>query len=172
MVQVPDNTSSASDGTRSAEWRPVVGFAGYWVSDRGGVRRGARDLKPTARRGYLRVWLSRDGLRVMRSVHVLVLETFVGPRPSQRHHAAHSNENDRTRNTLDNLEWKLPEENEADKKRHGTVRGGGKKEPAADVERIRARAAAGESYTRIAADEGLHRHSVSRIVRGLRRRAA
>ena len=152
---------------------PPPSHPGYWISSQGEVKRYGRPLKPTSRRGYLRVWLTgADGLKRMHGVHVLVLETFVGKRPTPRHHAAHSNENDRTRNTLDNLEWKLPEDNEADKKRHGTVRGGGKKEPAADVERIRASAAAGDSYTAIARDEGLHRHSVSRIVRGLRRRAA
>jgi hypothetical protein len=108
----------------------------------------------------------------MHGVHVLVLETFVGPRPSPRHHGAHFPDNDKANNRLENLAWKLPKENEADKKQCGTAPKGGATRKAQNVERIRQRAAQGESYTKIARDEGLHRHSVSRIVRGLRRRAA
>lgn len=175
MVQVPDNTSSASDGTRGAEWRPVVDFAGYSISSLGEVRHQSRDLKPQPRGGYLRVRLvAPDGKRVWRPVHTLVLEAFVGPRPSPKHHGAHTPDNDRSRNSVDNLAWKLPSENEADKRACGTApRGGRVWRPSRQrVARVRARAAQGESYTSIARDEGLHRHSVSRIVRGLRRRSA
>lgn len=153
------------------EWRELPTFPGYFISDAGQVRHHDRVLKPTPRNGYLRVELSRDGRRVKRPVHVLVLETFVSPRPSPRHHACHVHENDRSDNRLENLAWKLPEDNEADKKKHGTVRGGGAKKRA-DAARIRAAVAAGESFEKVAKQEGLHPWTVSRIVKGLRRRLA
>ena len=167
--------SSNGDGDSGDRWWPVVGFPGYWVSCAGQVRHHARTLKPSIRNGYRRVWLvDTEGRRVRRAVHLLVLEAFVGPRPSSRHHGAHTPDNDKSNNRLENLAWKLPEDNEADKRACGTAPKGGRNwRPSRErVARVRARAAQGESYTQIARDEGLHRHSVSRIVRGLRRRAA
>jgi hypothetical protein len=167
MVQVHDMTS--------VEWRSIAEFPGYWISSAGQVRHYARELKPTPRSGYLRVCMrSEDGRRHFRPIHLLVLETFVGPRPSSKHHGAHFPDNDKSNNRLENLAWKLPTENEADKRACGTAPKGGRnwRPNRARVERVRARAAAGESFTKIARDEGLHRYSVSRIVRGLRRRAA
>ena len=52
-------------------------------------------------------------------VHQLVLEAFVGPRPA-RHQAAHGDGNP-LNNTLANLRWATPKENEADKRLHGTL---------------------------------------------------
>jgi hypothetical protein len=98
-----------------------------------------------------------------------VLEAFVGPAPSRRHEAAHK-DGRKENNRLDNLEWKLKEHNEADKKLHGTAPRRFTGHRRTDhVERVLA--LAGEmSFTRIARETGLHRSSVSRIVRGLRRR--
>src|SRR5436305_14954603 len=76
-------------------FRPIDGFPGYRVSPLGvihsrwkrcGRRGGMADiwlpLKPVADRwGYLSVNLHRDGTKVTRTVHRLVLEAFVGPRP-------------------------------------------------------------------------------------------
>lgn len=152
----------------------MANFPAYRVTDGGRVFR-VRDkktIRPQTRGGYLRVrLLGPCGRWHWVPVHKVVLETFVGPRPSSRHHGAHKNGR-RACNRLDNLAWKLPEENEADKRAHGTAPRGqkGVKRPSGHVvRRIRARAAAGESFTRIARRYGLHRHSISRIVRGLRR---
>ena len=72
-------------------WLPLPSHPGYWISSQGEVKRYGRPLKPTSRRGYLRVWLTgADGAKRMHGIHVLVLETFVGKRPTPRHHAAHS----------------------------------------------------------------------------------
>lgn len=154
-------------------WRPVPGFPGYEISDAGNVRDGAGRLLRAVRNegGYYRVLLLGDR-PVYRRVHVLVLEAFVGPRPSPRHHAAHGPDRRKSNNRLTNLRWATPEENEADKKPHGTALGGGRhwRPNRERVSRVRERAARGESYSAIALSEGLHRYSVSRIVRGLRRR--
>jgi hypothetical protein len=120
--------------------------------------------------GYRQVKLiCDDGSRRWFKVHVLVLTIFVGPRPTPRHVGAHAPDRDKRNNHVENLRWALPEQNEADKKVHGTARGGGRRPRVVHVDDIRSRAANGESFTRIAKTHGLHRHSVSRIVRGQRR---
>jgi hypothetical protein len=159
----------------STHWSKIPNFSLYEASRLGRIRNIAtrKILKPGPNDGgYLRVNLVRDdGRRVKGLVHVLMLMAWCGPRPSPRHHGAHCR-NDKKNNRLDNLEWKLPEENEADKRLHGTApRGGRTWRPNRErIQRIRLRAAGGESFSKIAKDEGLHRSSVSRIVRGLRRR--
>jgi DNA-binding CsgD family transcriptional regulator len=130
-------------------------------------------MRPQPRSGYLRVrLLGPCGQLHYVPVHKIVLEAFVGPRPSPRHHGAHKS-GDKNNNRLDNLLWKLPEDNEADKKLHGTAPKGGARKPShpARVRAILRLVKGGKSYTQVADRFGLHRHSVSRIVRGLRRRA-
>ena len=155
-------------------WNPIDGFPGYWVSDQGRVRHWSRLLiaRPNER-GYLRVTLlTPEGKRVARRVHLLVLEAFVGPRPSSKHVGAHAPDRNPRNNQLNNLRWALPTENERDKKEHGTHRGGGRhwRPSRVRIATIHALAAAGESFSKIAKTHGLHRSSVSRIVRGLRRK--
>ena len=156
----------------SYRWYPVAGVPGYEVSDRGRVRRGRLLLLPQWRGSYLRFRLRQsDGRYVWRTAHSLVLEAFVGPRPSARHHGAHFPDRDRANNRVANLRWALPEENEADKRAHGTHAGGGRRVATSDdvVADIRAAALRGESFTAIGSRHGLHRTSVARIVTGKRR---
>lgn len=146
-------------------WLPTRLDPRYEVSSEGRVRRAGRVLKPTlSDSGYARVRTPRVLL-----VHKAVLEAFVGPAPSRRHQAAHAS-GDKGDNRLDNLEWKLKEHNEADKKAHGTAPKRFTGHRRTDhVDRVLALAGT-MSFTRIARETGLHRSSVSRIVRGLRRR--
>lgn len=156
------------------EWRPYNHR--YEVSSRGQVRSILRK-KPMRQQpsdgGYRQVKLiCDDGKRRWFKVHALVLTLFIGPRPSPRHVGAHAPDRSKRNNRLENLRWAIPEENEADKKAHGTARNGaGRNLPprATHAADIRSRAANGESFTSIAKTHGLHRHSVSRIVRGQRR---
>ena len=64
-----------------------------------------------------------NGKHVLRLVHHLVLEAFVGKRPKGTE-ARHVNDRDPTNNRLDNLAWGTHRENEADKIRHGTSQHG------------------------------------------------
>lgn len=58
-----------------------------------------------------------------RKVHLLVLEAFVGPRPSPTHDACHGIGGPRD-NSLANLRWGTKQENADDRLLHGTqVRG-------------------------------------------------
>lgn len=99
-------------------WREVPGFPGYRVSDDGQVSGPRGPLKVRVEQGYCRVWMYRDGKRVPRQVHHLVLEAFVGPRPDGLE-ARHMNGNG-TDNRVSNLSWGTRSENQLDRVRHGT----------------------------------------------------
>ncbi|SHJ57885.1 NUMOD4 motif-containing protein [Nocardiopsis flavescens] len=110
--------------SRPEVWKPVVGFPGYEVSDRGRVRSFKRDpegellkLHPGGR-GYLQLVLRRDGRSHSRLVHRVVLEAFAGPCPPGQE-TRHLN-GDRFDNRRANLAWGTPAENRADAIRHGT----------------------------------------------------
>lgn len=91
----------------------------YWVSDEGRVARKAGDVmrvrRPTKNsRGYLILDINIGGTREgrkSRTVHSLVLEAFVGSRPTPRHQGNHK-DGDRTNNRVENLEWVTPSENQ------------------------------------------------------------
>lgn len=94
------------------EWRPVVGFECYQVSNLGRIRAAAKILKPQpSRGGYLFVQLSPG--QVSKYVHQLVLEAFVGPRPPGLE--GEHDDRDRTNNRLSNLAWKTHSENNLNK---------------------------------------------------------
>lgn len=110
--------------------RPIPSFPAYGASEDGRIWRieqiRAWDVVPyevrrvVGKSGYERVWLSRLGRKqaTPQSVHTLVLETFVGPRPEGME-AAHGNGN-RTDNRLANLRWATKSENCLDRSKHGT----------------------------------------------------
>ena len=115
----------------SEEWKPIPGYEGsYEVSDIGrvrslnrldsrGRRRDGRLMKQTAAKsGHRFVSLCIDGVRRRWGVHTLVLEAFVGPRPTL-HDSCHWND-DPTDNRLANLRWGTRSENRLDCVRNGT----------------------------------------------------
>ncbi len=157
------------------DWHMHPTFSDYQVSTYGRVRpfyshinQPARDV----RRGYMRVRLrGKCGLWHWRPIHVLVLETFVHFRPTPRHHGAHGPDRDKSNNRLDNLRWATPEENERDKRAHGTHANGrrGDPTPPEDVRVMKLLAEFGMPLTQIGKSFGVHRTSVARIVGGTRR---
>lgn len=68
--------------------------------------------------GYIVVALCKKGERNYKLVHVLVLETFVGPRP-KFYHGCHNN-GVPFDNRLENLRWDTVKSNADDRKKHGT----------------------------------------------------
>lgn len=150
-------------------------FPGYRVGDDGSVwscrspRRLNEEwhqLRPQARRGYPRVGLWRDGALHWRSVHTLVLTSFVGPRPDGME-GCHR-DNNRQNNALDNLRWDTPKGNQVDsdhKRRRGSVHKDAKLSET-DIPKIRARVAAGESRRKVGRDLGVSHTVINAIVRG------
>lgn len=105
------------------EARQVLGFPDYFVTSLGRVfstKSGRPRLKkqcPT-KKGYMNVYMEPGNATAR--IHRLVLEAFVGPRPSPRHEARHL-DGCPSNNRLSNLAWGTAAENLADKERHGTV---------------------------------------------------
>ena len=78
----------------------------------------AKVLRPADTGKQLQVVLYRDKQRHVRSVHSLVLETFVGPRPDGLK-GLHWDD-DHTNNAVSNLRWGTSSENALDSIRNGT----------------------------------------------------
>ena len=109
--------------------RPVPGEDGYFATESGEVwstrRREPRKLKPCLalankyHRGYLVIGFTRKGRGPKtRLLHHVILETWVSPRPSERHHARHLDD-DPMNNNVSNLAWGLPWQNKLDEQRNG-----------------------------------------------------
>ena len=110
--------------------KQIPGFMNYEITrdgriwskprkDRRGNNRRGKWLKLTkGSRGYLHLSLCAEGKIYTRSVHQLVLETYVGPCPPgmETRHL----DGTRTNNQLDNLCWGTKVENTQDQVRHGT----------------------------------------------------
>lgn len=166
------------------EYRDIAGFPGYRVGDDGSVwtrhvavRGCIRELSPDwvklkgwLRRGWVRVALFREEhpRKVVHSVHHLVLEQFVGPRPDG-HEGLHGDGN-RANNRLSNLRWGTPQENADDRQRMGkTARGersGGVKLSNEQVLHIRDRLRNGLTHRKIAQEFGVSHMAIGRIARG------
>jgi hypothetical protein len=115
------------------EWRPIVGFPNYEVSECGDIRR----LVPSRTRrngwqlrghmdadGYLRYAL-RDAVGVKRQLiaHRIVAEAFIGPAPSSAHEVAHNN-GSRVSCYWRDLRWATRLQNASDQQVHGTAQKG------------------------------------------------
>jgi hypothetical protein len=109
------------------EWRSIIGFPGYHVSDDGRVFSKRLSNIMALRRdryGYLSVSLRHRGVRSTRRVHRLVCEAFHGPAPDEGCHAAHL-DGDKLNNAAANVAWATAKENAAHKSEHGTNHGNG-----------------------------------------------
>lgn len=136
MSDLNDQTDPATPHDARLEiWRPVVGHEGkYEVSNIGRVRslersiavtghycQTSRTIRPRILRqcfddaGYLRVTLQAPTKK--ERIHVLVLEAFIGPRPSGMF-GCHNNDIPDD-NKLENLRWDTPSANSYDAIRHG-----------------------------------------------------
>lgn len=164
----------------SEEWRPIPGFEGlYEVSSEGRVRsldriclgRDGREelhhggvLTPQVlKNGYLEVTPCKDGKRKHRTVHSLVAEAFLGPRPAGLD-VCHK-DGDRSNNAADNLEYGTRSKNLRDCYSYGGRKGNGKlfREDVLDIKR---RIAAGESCGALAKEFGVNSAAIYHIRNG------
>jgi hypothetical protein len=107
------------------ELREVPGYPGYfasadgriWSNKRPGYGKSTGPLKPLVgfvnKGGYHLVLLRRENRPRKISVHLLMLETFVGPRPEGK--VGRHLDDDKSNNAIDNLAWGTPVENYADR---------------------------------------------------------
>ena len=104
-------------------WKPVPGYAGlYSVSNLGEVFsvRSQKVLSPgVLPGGYRQVQLCSGGRREQVKVHRLVALAFLGEPPTPRHQVAHNNGNPAI-NCVKNLRWATAQENQHDRRLHGT----------------------------------------------------
>lgn len=102
--------------------KPACGWPGYSVTDSGEVvskkNPGKYLVRHTDKDGYQTVTLRKDGRSFNRSVHRLVLETFVGPCPGGME--CRHLDGDPSNNYLGNLEWSTHLKNIKDKSLHRT----------------------------------------------------
>lgn len=119
--------------TMTEQWKDIEDFENiYQISNLGNIKRiwwygkvTNRKLHPWTDRktGYRRITLCADGQQTTRTIHQLVLETFVGDRPYNnecRHLDGH-----KQNNQLTNLRWDTKSENQKDRKKHGNPSTGG-----------------------------------------------
>ena len=103
------------------EWRPVVGFEGYYeVSSLGRVRsayKGGRVLSQGTPGKYCQVSLVQEGKIVPALAHRLVAEAFI-PNPDNLPWVLHWDD-DKSNNRVENLRWGTASDNEKDKVRNG-----------------------------------------------------
>jgi hypothetical protein len=108
-------------------WKAVVGYEGkYEVSNLGRVRsyltnsgrlsrEVVRMLTPQKSTSYYHCNLQGKS----KNIHTMVLEAFIGLRPTNME-ACHK-DNNKSNNTLYNLEWGTKSKNQQDRIRHGTT---------------------------------------------------
>ena len=79
------------------------------------------EIKPwcSAKDGRLRIGFNLGGKRKAALIHVVIAETFIGPRPAGME-CCHNDGNCRN-NRADNLRWDTPEGNYKDRYKHGDV---------------------------------------------------
>jgi hypothetical protein len=162
------------------KWLPVVGHEGFYeVSDHGRVRTIERQVNykniktrtipgrirstNALLKGYPAVNLSCGNKTKMRTVHVMVLEAFVGPRPSAAHEVCHGDGNPRN-NFLSNLRWGTKLENMADRSKHDKTIHGERSSSAKLTAEIVRRIRQDERGSRpVAAELGVAASTVKRI---------
>lgn len=103
-------------------WRISNRFPAFEVSEYGDVRRASTKKRIPGkmdRDGYIRYALrDKTGARMSIAAHRLVLETFVGPPPTNEHMVAHGNAS-RVYCHYSNLRWATGQENHDDRVFHG-----------------------------------------------------
>jgi len=175
---------STDEWLATEEWRAIDGFDGYYeVSDHGRIRswkdKGARRpirravaphlMRPAPNKnGYMQTALTHGGTKRIVTMHGLVAEVFIGPRPDGqvvRHY-----DGNQLNNHLSNLRYGTRKENAADSFRHGTFALGevnGKSKLSADqVHEIRRMLVEGRTRRDIGGAFGISHTNVNSIANG------
>ncbi len=160
----------------------IPGYPGYYITRDGDVysrkRRGnvaahplehpLRQLKATAMHDYLAVSLNSEigGKQSPVPVHRLVAIVFHGPQQSKDQCVRHLDGNTRN-NRAENIAWGTFQQNELDKKRHGTAKYPYKARLTAEqVNQVKLYHAAGLSLSKIASLYGVSKSCIAHICSG------
>lgn len=169
-------TLAAPDGSVPVTRRGTV-IHGYMISPDGIIwsRLFGRSLRPyNVADGYQGVALRHEGKTIRATVHSLVAEAFIGPRPAG-FDVCHG-DGDKSNNRFTNLRYATRTENIADKRKHGTSQDGERNQSAKltneQAKQIRNRRHAGALLRELAAEFGVGESCVSRISTGARRAMA
>ena len=116
--------------------KPIPGFPHYFADEKGNIysEKISNSIKlynppkilkaNKGRYGYLAVGLRREGATYRKSIHRLILKTFIGECPPNCE-GCHNN-GDHTNNGIDNLRWDTKSGNASDRIKHNTVTKGEK----------------------------------------------
>lgn len=104
----------------SEEWKPIIGFSRYEISNYGRVKNVIRDKILTGtieKSGYIRYMLINDSNRyVGKKAHSLVAKYFIDNDDNRNKVQVNHIDEDKTNPSVRNLEWTTPKENA----NHGT----------------------------------------------------
>jgi hypothetical protein len=156
-------------------WNDINGFDGYQISSVGNVRSFWRRVnmewvkvpsrpKPLrhsiAKKGYhmARLQDRSSGKQKLVSVHLLVLKSFVGPRPDKYHDGCHLDD-DKDNNSIKNLAWNTKHKNLQDRFKNK----GGEKLSKEQIGQIREMISNGNNQSLIASQFGVCQSHISRI---------
>lgn len=168
--------------------KAIKDFPGYFIDKEGNVYSTIQrhnQPKPKKPRliaswkstGYLAVQLAKNKKGYKRLVHRLLLETFVSECPLKME-CMHLN-GDRTDNRLENLRWGTRQENQLDRRNHGTDNGGERhplskltKKQVLEIKKLGKKykfrkGEAGGNYKEIAKKYNISPGTVGSIVRGI-----
>jgi hypothetical protein len=151
-------------------WRKIPSFPDYEVSNHGRLRKDNKLMDPHfSKEGYHRYVLKLNGKKYHRTVHPLVLEAFVCPRPVfPRVHDACHNDGNADNNKLSNLRWDTRKSNIHDQRKHGTLVIGEKQNRAIMTEEkvlsLRAKYEQGIGWKQLAQEFGISRGTVYQIL--------
>lgn len=167
-IEWADGWYDVSSHGRVRSWKKLVGLG------RGNGCRVERAEAPAPirdaahSRGYRYVALNLDGRQVVRTVHSLVAEAFLGQRPEGAQ-VCHF-DGDKTNNHVTNLRYDSPAANAADRYRQGTMTGKLSVELAASVRELYA--AGGVTQPALAERFGVSLVTINRTIRGAAWRTA
>jgi len=154
-------------------WKEITGFPRYHISDTGVVLniKTQRKLLPATHRHNGAQWivLQCHGERTNRSIHSLVLEHFVCPRPKGA--VCRHLDGNPANNLVGNLAWGSMKENAQDCERHGRrarlEKNGRARLTCGKAAEIRVRFARGTSVSELARLYDINPGAISKLVRGI-----
>jgi len=91
------------------EWKPILDYPNYEISNLGNVRSKKTTLKPLRQGHYYYVILWKGGFPKNKTIHRLVAETFI-PNPDNKPEVDHI-DRDIKNNCVSNLRWVTSSEN-------------------------------------------------------------